>query len=123
MSTVRTHGCTVVARGPGGGDSAKEVGLELDHAGDREEHRGIVWHQARGREHEVTTFDEELREGVAQLVGVQLSPRFSLSPRLVLGLALKCWLSLRPLTYYGRLLFRALQRSASTFSAPWSEGS
>ena len=57
----------------------KEVRLELDHAGDREQHRRVVRHQARGREREMTTVDEELRERVAQLVRVHLSPRSSLT--------------------------------------------
>ncbi len=90
---------------------AKEVRLELDHAGDREQHRRVVRYQARGREREVTTIDEELSEGVSQLVRVHLLPHFSFA-------LCTCPGSAEPWSPR-----RALQRSASAFSAPCSEGS
>ena len=89
---------------------AQEVRLELNHARDREKHRRVVRHQTRCREREVTTIDEELCEGVSQLVRVHLSPHFSL--------AVSSCPSSEPCSPR-----RARQRSASPFSAPCCEGS
>ncbi len=49
---------------------AEEIGLERDHAGDREQQIGIMGNQARGRNDHVATITEVRGEGSPEVIGI-----------------------------------------------------
>ena len=70
MSRVRTHFCTLVARGPRRGLLAEEVRLERHHAGVDEQQVGVVEQQRRARDDGVAALAEELQPPTLDLGGL-----------------------------------------------------